>query len=364
MKSQISFLDIFRSIGSFRIKFLKTFDYTLGGLTAFLLPPLPNKDLPHKFKKILVIRPGGAGDAVFLLPILKILGNQGFVVDVLCEKRNAEIFTSQSHLLNEIYLYEKEIFEVLRKSYDIVVDTEQWHYLSAIVGYFIKSEYKIGFVTRPLRAKLFHKRVQYNENGYELDDFKRLFEGILPAEIRVVDINNCFDVPFDKNAWASEQMPDRSVSVFLGASVSMRRLTLEQLLIVIHELLDKNYIPVLLGGKDVVVMSRQVIKNIKDQRVKDFVGKTSLLESAALIQRSGKFIGTDSGLMHLACAVGTPVIAFFGPSNKNKWGPKGSEHKIITENVSCSPCARFGYTLPTCWGSYHCMKKLKLEKIL
>ena len=80
------------------------------------------------------------------------------------------------------------------------------------------------------------------------------------------------------------------------------------------------------------------------------------MQSATLIQQSSLFIGPDSGLMHLACAVDVPVIAIFGPGNLAKWGPKGEKHKVITENVPCAPCTRFGYTVPTCKGSYHCMK--------
>ena len=87
------------------------------------------------------------------------------------------------------------------------------------------------------------------------------------------------------------------------------------------------------------------------------------MESAALIKKSKLFVGPDSGLMHLACAVGTPVIGIFGPGNLKKWEPIGKNHSVITENVECSPCTLFGYTIPTCQGSFHCMRNIKLEKI-
>ena len=364
MTRQISFFDIFRSIAPLQIKLFKMIDHILGGLTAFLLLPLSKKQLPSEFKRILIIRPGGVGDAVFLLPILKVLKNKDIIIDILCEKRNAEVFTSQSHLLNTVYLYEKQLPMVLKKSYDVIIDTEQWHYLSAIVSFFLKAEYRIGFATRPLRAKLFNKQVTYGENDYELDNFKKLFEELLPLQNPINNINGCFDIPVNIKIWASKQIPQRAVSVFLGSSITIRRFTVTQLSIIIRDLLAQNYHPVLLGGKDVIEVSQQIVRKIKDQRILNFVGKISLIQSAALIQRGQHFIGPDSGLTHLACAVGSPVIAVFGPGNLQKWGPKGNGHQIVTENVSCSPCTRFGYTLPICKGSYHCMKDIKFEKIL
>ena len=362
MTRKISLQDILNSSALFRLKQFKIFDYLIGGLVAFLLPSLQNKKLSLEAKRILIIRPGGLGDAVFLLPILKVLKIKGFIVDILCEGRNSEIFTSQNNLLNKVYLYEEQLLDVFHKSYDVVIDTEQWHYLSAIVSYFLKAEYRIGFATRPLRAKLFNKQVVYGENDYELDNFKKLFEDLLVSDNEINNINGCFDIPVDLKQWASKQIPQKAASVFLGSSITIRRLNEDQLLMIIRDLLANNYYPVLLGGKDVVGNSQQVLKNFKDQRVFNFVGKISLIQSAALIQRSCKFIGPDSGLMHLACAVGIPVVAVFGPGNLQKWGPKGNADRIITENASCSPCTIFGYTLPTCHGSYHCMKKLQIDK--
>lgn len=361
MANQISFLDIFRSMASPQVKLWKVFDYLIGGMVAFFLPPVPVKPWPAQIRRILIIRPGGIGDAVFLLPILKVFKSKGMSISILCESRNAEVFTSQGY---EVYLYNQfnQLALVLKNSFDLVVDTEQWHYLSALVGYVIKTEYRIGFATRPLRAKLFNKQAAYGENDYELDNFKKLFDGVLLLQ-GINDINGCFHIPDDIKTWALKLIPDRSITIFLGASIALRRFSKKQLLLIIHDVLSKTCNPVLLGGKDVDKIAHQVTQEVNDNRVFNFVGELSLMQSAALIQRSQKFIGPDSGLMHLACAVGTPVVAVFGPGNLSKWGPKGNQHQVITENVSCAPCTRFGYTIPTCRGSYHCVKTINIEKI-
>lgn len=356
---KVSFLDIFRSHGSWLLKLIKTIDHSLGALVAAILPARKRTNIPEPIRKILIIRPGGIGDAVFLLPILKALKDQGVSVDILCERRNAEVFLSQGYTC---YLYHRasSLFEAFKRSYDAVIDTEQWHYLSAVIGYFIKADHHIGFGTRSLRAKLFDQAVAYGPDDYELDNFVRLFDGLLKDEA-ALDINNCFIVPEDLKAWASQQVAQGGICIFLGASIPLKRIPQEKLLGLIRGLLLKNETIVLLGGQDVSGLARQIAAEINSPRLLNFAGKVFLTQSAALIQRSRRFIGADSGLLHLACAVGVPVTAVFGPTSLKKWQPKGKRHTVITENVPCSPCTHFSYTLPTCQGSYHCMKGLKLD---
>ncbi len=67
-------------------------------------------------------------------------------------------------------------------------------------------------------------------------------------------------------------------------------------------------------------------------------GKTSLMELSCLFKKALMVITTDSGPMHLACAVGTPVVALFGPTDPKRTGPYGGGHIVISDNLSCSPC--------------------------
>ncbi len=67
-------------------------------------------------------------------------------------------------------------------------------------------------------------------------------------------------------------------------------------------------------------------------------GQTSLPELAVLFRKAQIVITTDSGPMHLACAVGTPVIALFGPTDPSRTGPYGLGHTIVRSSLPCSPC--------------------------
>ncbi len=80
---------------------------------------------------------------------------------------------------------------------------------------------------------------------------------------------------------------------------------------------------------------------------------------AALISRSRLLVSNDSGPMHLAAAVGTPVVAFFGPTDPGRTAPTGSPARVLDRYVSCSPCF-----LSKCPYGHECMKEISVEMTL
>jgi lipopolysaccharide heptosyltransferase I len=67
-------------------------------------------------------------------------------------------------------------------------------------------------------------------------------------------------------------------------------------------------------------------------------GRTSVMTLAALLRRARVVLCTDTGPMHLAAAVGTPVVALFGPTSPAATGPYGDAHVVLRAGVECSPC--------------------------
>ena len=76
----------------------------------------------------------------------------------------------------------------------------------------------------------------------------------------------------------------------------------------------------------------------KDAKLIDLCGVTTIKQLAAISAASDLFIGVDSAPMHIAAAVGTPVIALFGPTGEMQWGPWGKQHLIFTKRMHCRPC--------------------------
>lgn len=65
----------------------------------------------------------------------------------------------------------------------------------------------------------------------------------------------------------------------------------------------------------------------------------TLAQAAALLSRCQLYLGNDSGITHLAAAVGAPTVALFGPSDIAQWAPRGKAVSVLSLAVECSPCA-------------------------
>jgi heptosyltransferase-2 len=92
-----------------------------------------------------------------------------------------------------------------------------------------------------------------------------------------------------------------------------------------------------------------------------FTGELSLRESAALIGSCDLFISNDSGLMHVAAALSTPVIGLFGPTSPEKNAPRGPGRRVVIQaGEACAPCYRFKKI--EC-DDYLCMTGISVDRV-
>jgi ADP-heptose:LPS heptosyltransferase len=101
---------------------------------------------------------------------------------------------------------------------------------------------------------------------------------------------------------------------------------------------------ILLGGPEEVELHQQIFELMQSQMpVRGFAGKGDIRVAAAILEQADLFIGNDSGLMHLATAVGTPTVAIFGLTNSDAWGPYISDPStqqaiVVKLDLPCMPC--------------------------
>lgn len=87
----------------------------------------------------------------------------------------------------------------------------------------------------------------------------------------------------------------------------------------------------------------------------------NLAELAAIISRSDLYIGNDSGVTHMAAALGIPTVALFGPSDVKRWRPQGKRVSIVKHEIECAPCSVA--TMKSC-GHRDCLRALKPGKVI
>ena len=103
----------------------------------------------------------------------------------------------------------------------------------------------------------------------------------------------------------------------------------------------------------------EIIARAAPDRVLNLCGETSLDQAVLLISRLAIAICNDSGLMHIAAAVNTPVIGIYGPTSPDTHPPLTDARKILSARTLCSPCHR--RTCP--YGHHACMTRITPEQV-
>lgn len=84
------------------------------------------------------------------------------------------------------------------------------------------------------------------------------------------------------------------------------------------------------------------------ERAQNLAGHTSLQELAGIMQKARLAVTADTGPMHLAAALGTKVVAVFGPTAPGRTGPFGEDHRVVRLGLTCSPCFQRRCPEPRC----------------
>ena len=348
-----------------KVALLKLLDATVGFMLCWTVgwlrylagrhaSPTPTDALPAPVRRVLVVRPGGMGDMVLLLPVLRALRTRfpGAVVHLICEKRNRDILR-MAGVADDAILYDAHPLRLLgigfRERYDIAIDTEQFHYFSALMALLGRAPVRIGFKITPGRNLLYTHLVNYDLGAYEADQFARL---LAPLGIdKVGDVAGCLEVapdalPADRRRQIEALAAQPGLIVVHAGSTSRYKLwEPEKIAGVMMRLAESAaWSFVLVGSKDERSMAELVLASLHlGDRVVSLVGAMTLAETAAVLQRATLFIGGDSGLAHMAVALRRPTVVWFGPSDSRKWGVNGPSHAVVSKALACAPCFIFGY---------------------
>lgn len=135
----------------------------------------------------------------------------------------------------------------------------------------------------------------------------------------------------------------------------------------VERLVKERGVQVLLtGGPGDVELNQQVMQglDLPAGSVRNMAGKTSFGETAALTESCALFIGNDSSPMHLAAAVGIPVIAIFGPTSPEEYGPyplDDPHHSALWKHPTGQPCFFLGKMQPC--SNCTCMSAVTVDDV-
>ncbi len=113
----------------------------------------------------------------------------------------------------------------------------------------------------------------------------------------------------------------------------------------------------LLGSRDEAPLTAQISSLMKADSA-DLAGQDNLSLLPGLLRRLTVLLTGDTGPMHIAAAVGTPVVALFGPTDPRHTGPVGENHRVLRRDLFCSPCF-----LKKCPYGHECMEEMAVDEV-
>ena len=128
-----------------------------------------------------------------------------------------------------------------------------------------------------------------------------------------------------------------------------------QLILRLNDEMDCQW--VIVGTSADTSVAQKIASGIPN--VTDLTGKTSLEDLMDLLSRISVLVTNDTGTMHLADFIGTPLVSIFGSTEPTFTGPRGSRSVVIRQKVECSPCF-----LRECPIDFRCMEEIPMDKVI
>jgi ADP-heptose:LPS heptosyltransferase len=325
---------------------------------------------PGEAESILLVRPGGMGDAVLTLPLIAALRRYfpSARLDVLAEGRNAGVYRIAADGPTVIR-YDRgplaTFRDLARRRYDLVVETEQFHRFSTLYANRLAPRWLVGFDTLDRRKFQTHS-ASYSEEDYEVYSFLRLFRALTGVE-EPFDPDRPFLEPAeDHRRWSAERLLPLGTgplaAVMPSAGAAHRVWPAGRLAEACLWLQERGFALFFVGGSDAREPARAVASVTGTGPEADFTGAASLAQTAALLERARLCLTPDTGVLHLASAVGTPTVGLFGSGLDKKWAPPGRFHRAVFSDIPCRPCTAAGQT-PRCPRDGECMKRITVDMV-
>lgn len=320
-----------------------------------------------QYNKILIEIHHGLGDVVQVIPLInnirKNFTNAKISV-IVASKVHAEILDCTG-LVDNYYFLDirkmkvreiiKFILEIRKEKYDIgFLSPISNKRLGAILLYILGCKDRVGEVSKTDKKLLIKNNITVDEdtslhkidrnlnllkaigiNIYDSKPFMRITKGYeLNAKNKLKD----FDKKKELIGICIGTNPVHKKKGFNRIPYEAKKWSLQNYIKLIEEL-TKDYNVILLGGKKEEQEIKEYEEKLKNNiNVINFISRTTIIESAALLNECDLIIGGDTGMLHIADALGRNTLTIFGPTNPKLVGPYSEKSNNMTLNIDCQYC--------------------------
>lgn len=322
----------------------------------------------QRVRRILIIKLRAIGDVILSTVVTKNLrlAFPDAQIDFLTESPSKDIVTGNP-FLNGVIIFDRRetgslelILRVRKRKYDLVIDLFG-NPRSAIVTLLSGARFRVGF---DFRGRRHAYNIRVPSRGGSVHNTQFNLDAIQAIGVPVADrsLHLGFDGEHDQDV---EAFFDRNglegliVGLATGGGWYTKRWPLDrfaELADILNERHGANI--VLLWGPGQLDDARRIKSRMRHPA--HIPPATTLPQLGALLRRCTLVIANDSGPMHLATAVGTPVLGIFGPTSPALQGPYGEQHFTVRrEGLECLGC-----NLTKCTIGHLCMNELTVDMVL
>ena len=303
--------------------------------------------------KFLIDSKHGLGDCVQIIPMLQLLKQNypdSYLAVIVSGKVSEELLLMVPVKIDKFYYLNMQNLTI-RSFINLIHQIRKEHF-----DYFILSP-----ITTKWKAKIFAMFTgaknkigeQYkNFDIYKRDNTVHMVERNITLLKSLCDIPDKIarprlNVPVVKHLLISKEENEKIIGVCIGggtASIYRNKLVYprawltEKVKIITEILIKRNNKVILYGGKD-ELKDLEIFGNVlNNNNILNFVGKTTITESAVLAEQCDLVIGVDTGMQHVADAVGTKTLSIFGPTNPKTHGAYSKNAKFVEIEQSCKYC--------------------------
>jgi lipopolysaccharide heptosyltransferase I len=317
-------------------------------------------------ERILIVKPSAFGDIVHSLPFLEALRRNYPKAHIawVVARANADLLSGHPDL-DEVILFERErwggltgfarraremwgfVRTLRRGRFDLAVDL-QGLFRSALVSFLSGAKQRVGFAdARELGYLFYNVRVPRRRGDEPVHAVDRYLDvartlGLVLSDRPVFHVAVGDEArKFAREALAAVDLGARPVVVMLPSS---RWQTKRWPGDCFAELGDRVASSL---GATVVFLGSQAdeplverIRGMMKERSVSLAGKTTVKQSAAILEKASAVVASDTGPMHLAVALGCAVVSLYGPTSPARTGPYGGDARLFVSTRECAPCFR------------------------
>jgi ADP-heptose:LPS heptosyltransferase len=303
-------------------------------------------------KNILVIKLDAVGDMVYATPVFKLLKQKypESKLTVFCRK-SIEPLIKYDPCLNLITTNLNQ----LEKKYDLIIDL-RGDFQTLKYALFNPPTFRLDRGTIRFRNKLKGK------HPHELTTNAQIIEPIIKVDYTSLKPEIYFSDEDERlvNNYLKQNRISNFAVLHVGANRDLRKWSLKKFAELANYLKNQIQLEIIFVGSSEDMIDVQKVQNEISFKSFSIAGEFSWTAYAALVQKAKLFVGNESGPLHVAAAMQTPLVGLFGPGEANVFYPFGEKSTFVHHVLLCNPCDQINCVHL----ENTCMQRINLSEVI